>query len=454
LGYYGQISLNYKDYAFIELSGRADQSSTLPKESNTYFYPSVNVSFVPTDAFGIQSDILSYIKLKGSATKVGRDANPYLLNSVYVSAGYGNNTANITFPISVGGASIPGFAPSNRIGSNKLTPEFTTSYEGGVNLGLFKNRFGAEVNYFYSVSSNQIFNVAVSTSSGYNTRTTNVGEMTNKGIELVLSATPVQTGQFKWDISLNYTRIRNMVNEISPGVESAAITGNAFTGINPSIKVGEPYGVIIGTALARNDAGDRLVNPLTGNYVPGIANSVIANPQPDWLAGITNTFSYKGINLSILVDTRQGGDLYSFPMIDMRSNGMLAITGIDRDQPRILEGVIDNGDGTFRPNNIQTSAQNYWAALGGLASESAVFDATIYRLREIVLGYSLPKAMLAKTPFGDINLSVSGRNLWFYAPHFPGDPEINTQGAGNIQGLDLNGPPNVRNYGVNLRVTF
>jgi TonB-linked SusC/RagA family outer membrane protein len=454
LGYYGQVSLNYKDYAFVEFTGRADQSSTLPKGSNTYFYPSVNVSFVPTDAFGLQSDFLSYVKLKGSVAKVGRDANPYLLNSVFVSAGYGNNTANITFPIQVGGVSIPGFAPSNRIGSNKLTPEFVTSYEGGINLGLFKNRFGVDLNYFHTVSSDQIFNVAVSTSSGYNTRTTNIGEMTNKGIELVLSATPIIAGEFKWDLSLNFTRIRNNVDEIAPGVENAQITGNAFTGITPSIKVGEPYGVIIGTALARSPGGDPLVNPLTGNYVPGIANSVIASPQPDWLAGLSNTFSYKGVNLSVLVDTRQGGDLYSFPMVDMRANGMLKITGVDRDQPRILTGVIDNGDGTYRPNNIQTSAQNYWAALGGLASESAVFDGTVYRLREIVLGYSLPKTLLTKTPFGDVNLSVSGRNLWFFAPHFPGDPEINTQGAGNIQGFDLNGPPNVRNYGVNLRATF
>ena len=454
LGYYGQLSLNWKEYAFIEFTGRADQSSTLPKGSNTYFYPAVNVSFVPTDAFGIQSEILSYVKLKGSVAKVGRDANPYLLNNVYVSGAFGNNTASITFPISVNSNSVPGFAPSNRLAPPKLTPEFVTSYEGGINLGLFKNRFGIELNYFQTVSSDQIFNVAVSTSSGYNTRTTNIGKMTNKGVEFVVSATPLVIGDFKWDLSLNYTRIRNIVNEIAPGVDNAAITGNAFTGIIPSIAVGQPYGVIIGTAMARSPEGDPLVNPVTGAYVPGIPNEVIANPQPDWLAGLNNTFSYKGFNLSVLVDTRQGGDIYSFAMVDVRQNGMLKITGADREQPRILPGAIANADGTFRPNNIQVSAQTYWGNLGGLASESAVFDATVYRLRELSLGYNLPKSWLGKTPFGDVTLSVSGRNLWFFAPHYPADPEMNTQGAGNIQGLDLSGPPNVRNYGANLRVTF
>jgi outer membrane receptor protein involved in Fe transport len=414
----------------------------------------VNVSFVPTDAFGLKSNLLSYLKIKANVAKVGRDATPYLLNSVYTSAGYGNNLASITFPITVGGASLPGFGPSSRIGSSKLTPEFVTSSEVGINFGLFKNRLGVDANYFYTVSSNQIFNVAVSTSSGYNTRTTNIGKMTNKGIELMISATPVVIGNFRWDLSLNYTRIRNNVASIAPGVTSAQITGNAFTGIIPSIAVGHPYGVIIGTANARSPQGDFLVNPATGNYQPGVANSIVANPQPDWLAGLNNTFTYKGVSLSVLVDTRQGGQIYSFAMTDMRSNGMLAITGKDREAPRILPGVIANADGTYSPNNIQVSAQTYWAQLGGLASESAVFDATVYRLRELSLGYTLPKAWLSKTPIGSIFLSVSGRNLFFYAPHYPADPELNTQGAGNIQGLDLNGPPNVRNYGANLKITF
>lgn len=454
LGYYAQASFNYNNYAFIEFTGRVDQSSTLPKNSNTYFYPSVNVSFVPTDAFGIESDILSYVKLKANYAKVGRDATPYLLNSVYVQGAYGNNLASVNYPLSVGSGNVAGFGPSTRLGPPTLTPEFVTSTEGGINLGLFRNRLGIDFNYFNTVSSNQIFNVAVSNSSGYNTRTTNIGKMTNKGIELVLSATPIKAGDFKWDVSVNFTRIRNVVNAIAPGVTNAAITGNFFTGIAPSIYEGQPYGVIVSTANARNPDGELLVNGTTGLFVPGVANSIISNPQPNFLAGVNNTFTYKNFMLSALVDTRQGGEIFSFAMADVRNTGMMKMTAVDRDQPRVLPGVIDNGDGTFRQNNIQISAQAYWQGLGGLASEASVFDATVYRLREVVFGYTIPKSMLGKTPFGEIMIGVSGRNLWFFAPGYPADPEINTQGAGNIQGLDLSGPPNVRNYGANLKVTF
>jgi len=454
LGYYAQASFNYNNYAFIEFTGRFDQSSTLPKNSNTYFYPSVNVSFVPTDAFGVESDILSYVKIKGNYAKVGRDAVPYQLNSVYVQGAYGNNLASVNYPLALPNGNVAGFGPSTRLGTPVLTPEFVTSTEGGLNIGLFRNRLGIDFNYFNTVSSNQIFNVAVSNSSGYNTRTTNIGKMTNKGIEMVLSATPVKAGDFKWDITVNFTRIRNVVNEIAPGVTSAAITGNAFTGISPSIYVGQPYGVIVGTANARAADGQFLINGNTGQFVPGIPNSIVSNPQPNYLMGINNVFSYKNFSLSALVDTRQGGQIYSFAMIDVRNTGMLKMTGVDRDQPRIFPGVIDNGDGTFRQNNIQVSAQTYWQGLGGLASEAAVFDATVYRLREVVLSYNLPHTWFGKSPFKDVMLGVSGRNLWFFAPGYPADPELNTQGAGNIQGLDLSGPPNVRNYGFNLKVTF
>ncbi|MDB5241230.1 MAG: TonB-dependent receptor plug [Spirosoma sp.] len=470
VGYYAQASFAYNNYLFLELTGRADQSSTLPKANSTYYYPSASISFVPTDAFKLQSNILSYAKVRASVARVGRDADPYLLNSVYVTSSYGNNLASINFPVSIGGSSIPGFGISSRIGNNGLTPEFVTSSEVGLNLGFFNNRLSLDAAYFLTRSTNQIFNVSVSPASGYDTRTTNVGELQNRGVELVLSATPIRSNGFKWDINLNYTRIRNKVISIAPGVTQSGITGNGFIGISPSIVEGQPYGVVVSTAYSRvqntdpnNKAtydptgqyvGKILINPNTGQFAPGVAGQTISNPNPNWTAGLTNTFSYKGFSLSALVDTRQGGQLFSFAAIDYRSGGQIYVTGIDRDQPRILPGVIQNADGTFRPNNIQLPAQTYWQGLGGLASEAAVFDATVYRLREVSLNYTLPKSLLGKTPFGQASVGVSGRNLYFYAPNYYLDPEVNTQGAGNIQGLDLSGPPNTRNYGVNVRLTF
>ncbi|MEZ0484107.1 SusC/RagA family TonB-linked outer membrane protein [Fibrella aquatica] len=473
VGYYAQASFNYRDYLYLELTGRADQSSTLPVNSNTFFYPSASVSFVPTEVFNIKSDVLSYAKVRAAVAQVGRDADPYLLNSVYVVSGFGNNVAQVNFPIAVAGQSIPGFGIGTRIGNNALTPEFVLSQEVGLNLGFFQNRLSVDATYFVTKSTNQIFNVAISPSSGFDTRTTNVGELQNKGLELVLSGTPIRSSGFRWDISANYTRIRNKVIDISEGVQSAAITGDGFIGITPSIVQGQPYGVIVGSGYQRVQSsnpnaanydptgefdGQYLINPTSGQFAPTLPNQILSNPQLNYQLGINNSFTYKGFTLSGLIDIRQGGQLYSFSAVDYRSAGSLYVTGLDRDQPRILPGVIAvaNADGTtsYRPNNIQLPAQTYWQGLGGLASEAAVFDASVYRLRELSLNYVLPKSLLNRTPFGTISVGVSGRNLFFYAPGYFSDPEVNTQGAGNIQGLDLNGPPPTRNFGVNLRLTL
>lgn len=461
LGYYAQLSLSYNNWAFLEITTRGDQSSTLPTKNNLYFYPAVSGSVVLSDALGIESDILSSLKVRGSAAKVGKDAGTYLLTSVFTSSGYGNNVASVSFPMTVGGSSIVGFGPSTRIGNPNLTPEFVKSYDGAVVFGLFKNRINLDLGYFYTRSENQIFNVAVSYTSGYATQTTNIGLMTNKGIEGVLNAQVLKIGDFSWDISANYTRIRNKVVELTPDNipdENSAIPGNSnFVGMIPSLWEGQPFGVIVGNAMARTPDGQLLVNGNTGGYATTVGGKIIANPQPKWLMGVTNTFSYKGLVLSALVDTRQGGQTLSFGVIDLRNAGVLEQTVANRDLPRILPGVIDNGDGTYRPNNIQISAQAYWQGLGGLGSEASVFDATVYRFRELSLSYSLPKKWFAKTPISSINLGVSGRNLWFFAPGTPADPEINTQGAangGSSQGLDQNGAPNTRNFGGNLRVVF
>lgn len=463
IGHYAQLGLGYNDYLFLELTGRADKSSTLPVSNNTYFYPSASLSFVPTEAWtNLKSDILSYWKVRGNVARVGRDADPYLLYSTYSITTYGNNTASIQFPLSVGGSAVPGFNIGSRIGNPNLRPEFVNSFEVGTQLGLFNNRIDLDFTYFSTRSSSQIFNVAVSNSSGFDTRTSNIGEMTNKGIEVLLSGYPVRTNDFSWNVNLNFTRIRNNVVSIfgdepvgGDEITSTVIPAiNSFIGIAPSIAEGFPYGVIVGAQHARNDAGELLINPATGLFAPAIGNRVISNPQKDYTLGISNTFNYKGISLMALFDIQQGGQIFSMSQVDMRSGGMIEETGVDRTQPRTLPGVIANGDGTYRPNDIQISAQSYWTGLGGIGSEAAVFDATSYRLREFSVNYSLPQNLLGNTPFGQLSIGFTGRNLWMFAPGFPSDPELNTQGAGNVQGMDLNGTPTTRNYGFNLRATF
>jgi TonB-linked SusC/RagA family outer membrane protein len=450
VGYYAQASLSYKNYLFLELTGRADQSSTLPTDKNTYFYPSISAGFVFTDALKINSDILSYGKIRASAAKVGRDADPYLLSNLFVSQSYGNNVASVSFPL----GTTAGFGASSRIAPLALSPEFTTSYEVGTNLQFFKNRVSVDFSYFSSVSKDQILNVAIPSSTGYSTYTTNVGELTNKGVELLVTATVLKSQNFTWDVTGNYTRIRNLVVSIAPGVDNTFVPGNRFTGSIASFKQGYPYGVIIGNVIPKSPDGQRLINSATGTYVAGVAGGILADPNPDYSFGFTNNIGYKGINLGFTFDFTKGGQVLSFTAATYKSRGVLDITAADRDQPHILPGVIQIATDKYIPNNIQIPAQTYWQALGGLQSEFNVYDATVFRLREVTLGYSLPSKVTNRLKLNGIRFGVFGRNLFYVAPNAPFDPSLNTQGAGNIRGLDIQGAPNARTMGANLRITL
>ena len=451
LGYYAQLSLAYSNYLFLEMTGRVDQSSTLPKSNNTYFYPSVSAGFIFTDAFKINSNILTYGKIRGSVAKVGRDAPAYQLDNLYGSAAYGNNVAAFSFPL----GTTAGFGTSSRIAPVKpLTPEFTTSYEGGINLGFFKNRITFDLAMFDQRSKDQIINVALAPSTGYASKTTNIGELSNKGVEMLLTVNPIHTSKFNWDISANYTRIRNKVISISPGITSFSIVGNAFIGSIPSIKVGEPYGVILGGVIPKSPDGQRIINPTTGLYQPTVAGQVLANPNADYSLGFTNNLRYKQFNLSVTCDFTKGGQILSFTSGLYKSRGVLDVTAVDRESPRILEGVIlDPVSGKYIPNNIQISAQSYWQTLGGLQSEFNVYDATVFRMRELSLGYDIPSGRYVKFVKG-LRFSVFARNLFYVAPNSIIDPEVNTQGAGNIRGLELQSAPNARTIGANLKITL
>jgi TonB-linked SusC/RagA family outer membrane protein len=454
VGHYAQVSLAYKNYLFLELTGRADQSSTLPKNKNIYFYPSISGGFVFTDAFKINPGILSYGKIRASAAKVGRDAPVYQLQNVYVNAGYGNNVANFNFPLSIPIGSIAGFGASSRIAPLTLSPEFTSSYELGVNLGLWKNRVSVDVAYFDEVSKNQIINVALAPSTGYASKTTNIGELTNKGFEALVNITPISTRSLKWDIAANYSKVVNKVVSIAPGIDNFAVPGSAFTGSIPSIKVNYPYGVILGGVIPRSPDGQRLINPASGIYQPTIANQVLSNPNPDYTLGVTNNFKYKGLSLGFTFDFTKGGQILSFTSALYKSRGVLKETATDREQPRILPGVIQDATGKYVPNNIQVSAQTYWQTLGGLQSEFNVYDATVFRMRDVSLSYDLPNSAIERLRINGIRFTVFANNVFFVAPNAIIDPAVNTQGAGNIRGLELQSAPNARTMGVSLKISL
>jgi hypothetical protein len=313
-----------------------------------------------------------------------------------------------------------------------------------------------DVTYYSEDSKSQILNVAVAPSTGFRTFTTNIGELTNKGLEVVATATVMRTRDFTWDINGNFSRQRNMVVSIAPGVDNSAIPGSAFIGSIPSFKVGYPYGVIIGGVIPRSPDGQRIINPTTGLYQPTVAGGVLADPNSKYQFGITNNLTYKGFNLGCTFDFTKGGQVLSFTAASYKSRGALDITAVDREQPHILPGVIlDPASGKYYPNNIQISGQTYWSnGMGGLQSELNVYDATVFHLREITFGYDIPDKIISRLKMSDARFGIFARNVFYVAPNAPIDPQLNTQGAGNIRGLDLQGTPNIRSIGASLKLTF
>jgi TonB-linked SusC/RagA family outer membrane protein len=468
IGVYLQATGGYKNFAFITLTGRNDWSSTFSTKNNSYFYPSATASFIVSDAFpSIKGNVLSYFKLRGNIAQVGRTAPVYSTDTYFNSANPSNGFGpNILFPF----RGQQGFSLSNTSGNPEIKPEFTTTQEIGTELRLWKDRISLDVGYFSTRTTDIILNAPVSGASGFTTQVRNAGELETNGTEITLGITPFKTGNFSWDVSANWTMIRNNVIKIDPLVTSIFLGG--FTTPQTQLRAGEPYGVIVGNPFNKDANGNLLITSVGTGAGQVTANTAlvqrIGNPNPDWTAGVTNTFNYKGFGLSFLFDIRQGGDIISRNIRDVRFRGTAAETG-DRDRTYIIEGVlrdpVNNPDGTARPllggdgnpikNNIELNAQAYWTSLYNQQGEAIVFDASWVRLREASISYTLPKSLLNKTPFGSAQIVFTGRNLWLYAPNYPHfDPEVNSQGVSNSQGFEYNNLPQTRSYGALLRLTF
>jgi TonB-linked SusC/RagA family outer membrane protein len=462
IGFFGDVSISYGNWGFVNLTGRNDRSSTLPIGNNSYFYPSLTGSAILTDALpGIKSNVLSYLKVYGGISKIGNDADPYRTTTTYtVNPSYGNNLGSIATPFN----GVAALENGNRLGNSNLKPEFTTEYEIGTDVQFFNNRFGFDVTYYNRVSTDQIFAVQIPASSGYISKVLNAGEITNKGVETAVRIVPIlNTSGFRWNVDLNFSRNISEVVELFEGVDQIDI-GSNFTSFGSVNRVGYPYGVIQGTKLRRDDEGNLLINQSTGYAMEANELGIIADPNPDFLTGLSNSLSYKNLNLSFLFEFRKGGDLYSYTIGEMRSRGVTKETAIDREAGRVIKGVIADpndpsqplldGNGNKIQNNIQITTNNYFFR-GFPADEADVYDATIFRFRELVLGYNLPTKWANSLKMNNINLSLIGRNLWFYAPNVPHiDPETSGYEAGNRQGIDYYYVPNARRYALSLKFNF
>lgn len=470
IGAFADISLDYKSFLFLNVTGRNDWSSTLPKSNRSFFYPGMSTAFVFTELIDNDrfKDIVSYGKLRAAWGKVGNDASPYSLDATYiVNPTFGNNASNIVFPF----LGISAGSVGNVLTDPNLTPEFTREYELGGELRFLSDRIGIDFTYYNKLSENQIAPISVPSTTGFVSKLTNFGKMSNRGIEIGLDLNPVRNvNGFSWNIYGTFARNRNRVEELTEGLNEISVVPS-FGDPAVVLRPGRPYGIMVGTKAAKDDEGNILINQQTGLMIRQPLQE-IGDPNPNFTSSLTNTFKFKGLSLSAQLDYRDGGDLYSATVAQYLSRGVTTDTE-DRRTPKIIKGVYGNAttfqpildaNGNKIPNSIQTTANDlYFNGTGGLTgvSDMMIYDATVFRLREVSLNYEVPKKWLARSPIGSLNVSVTGRNLYFNAPNFPKgtnfDPETSTYGASatrNVQGIEYTNAPTTKRFGFNLRATF
>ena len=441
---YGFATLGYKSYLFVDLTARNDWSSTLPLKAWSYFYPSAGLTWIVSDMFkGSIPAWLTFAKLRASFAQVGNDTDPYQLNP--------------TFDFYVGGAN--GYASRGGTKPNEnLKPEITTSQELGADIRFFQNRLGLDFTYYKSNSKNQLLSVSIPVASGYNSKFVNAGNIQNSGVEITLNATPLKVNNFTWDLSVNFARPKSLVVKLAEGQDRYYLTGRQWM-TTTVVQVGHQYGEILTKKFLRNSAGRILVNGTTGLPLVSDGQTEYGGTyNPDWLGGITSTFTWKEFDLNFCIDFRQGGKIYSFTEANLASDGFSDYTLQGRDG-FIVNGVVQtkDADGNVTSeveNTISVTAEAYWQSLGGRntpTGEPFAYDASNARLRSAVLGYTY---RFKSGPVQNIRIAAEGRNLFFlYNKAKRVDPNL-ASGNTNVQGVEGFGLPSTRSFGLNLRVTF
>ncbi|HNP18102.1 MAG TPA: SusC/RagA family TonB-linked outer membrane protein [Fulvivirga sp.] len=437
---YGTAQLRFLNAVFLDLTARNDWSSTLPEANNSYFYPSASLSTVITDLIDLQSDILTFAKVRASWAQVGSDTDPYQLLDVYSFRDKWNGN-------------IIEATKGNLLLNPDLKPEITTSIEIGADLKFLDNRVGLDFTYYDAKSEDLIVNIDVSGASGYTSLVGNVGEMTNKGFEVQLYATPIKTNDFQWDLRLNYAKNKSEVVSLG-GVDNLRLGGQ--WNVDVIATPGQPYPSLFGPDFQRDSDG----NIIHKNGIPqkDPVSKVLGSVAPDWTGGIVNNISYKGISLGVVVDAKIGGDVYTMTNAWGRYSGVLKETLIGRENGIVGKGVMNIGTDdapNYVPNNVVVSALDYnHNAFGNSIAAGSVFDASYIKLREITLGYTLPKSLIANTPFQSVSVSFVGRNLallYSNVPHI--DPETAFSND-NAQGIEHAQLPSARNLGFNINLKF
>ena len=453
VGVYGSAKFGFRNYLWLELTGRNDWSSTLPIGGNSFFYPSVNLAFDAAEAFGLaETSPVNFAKLRANYANVGNDALPYSTRSVFASGNISDGFAgtDLNFPF----AGLPGFEVSNVIGNAELKPENTSSWEVGADLRFFTERLRVDAAYYDSKSTDQIINVPLSFATGFGSAFLNAATVRNRGVELLVGGIPIETNDFSWDVSVNFTKNKNNVEDVYGGNE-ISLGGLASAAL--VITEGMPYGTFKAEDVLRDPQGRIVVNEATGRPRTAPEQTYQGSIQNDWTGGLVNTFRYKGLRMSVVFDTRQGGKMYSRTRATQRFAGTAPETLYNDRQPYIIpNSVVEVEASEYAENTTPLTNDNLYDYWGNLPEGTNIIDASFTKLREVSLSYKLPAALTEKTFFGNIEVGVSGRNLVLWTPDENTyiDPEVNSLGNGNLQGYDYSSSPSTRSWGGNIRVTF
>ncbi|GAB3327985.1 SusC/RagA family TonB-linked outer membrane protein [Larkinella ripae] len=451
---FGQVSVGFRNYLFLDVSARNDWSSTLPITNSSYFYPSVGLSWAVTDAFSLNIPALDYFKVRASYAQAGRSGDPYS------TLGYYNLNAN-TF------LNQPLATYTSTVVDPNLKNELKTSYEAGAELRFFKNRLSLDFTYYHSVTSNQILPIVISQSTGYSSKLTNAGRIENKGVEFLIAGTPVKLGNgFSWDIGFNFSANRNNVLELIDGVNEIVV------GSDRNIRVvaapGEPYGQLKAADYAwlKDQNGNRLIDDKGLPIVQSIGTVAIGNATPKWIGGLTNSFSYKGLSLSGLIDIRQGGQIFSQGRVQEAAYGTSKRTLEGREGGLIAAGVKARREGnqwisTGQANDIPVTAQAYWNRVasdkGFAVAEEFLYDASYIAIREVRLAYQLPSTILKNNKvIRGASLAFYGRNLGYIERHTDGfSPENSSINVNSgTMGMEQHSLPLMRTVGVDVNLSF
>ncbi|MFT6747007.1 MAG: TonB-linked SusC/RagA family outer membrane protein [Glaciecola sp.] len=433
---FGQVS--YKNFAYVDFSGRNDWASVLPVENNSFFYPAVSGSLVLSEIFNTTATDFNYIKIRGGWSKVGG------------TGALGAYNLNSTFSLSNNGWGNQASTPNTQFNQN-LKPETVVGTEFGIDVNAFKNRLRIAATYYTKISSDLLVPIQVSASTGFTSVWDNIASMENKGIELQLGVTALKTQDFSFDIDLNFAKNENKVTSLG-GLDTYILGGQ--WGVTLEAREGEAYGSLVGRGFAKDTEGNVIYN----NGIPVIEteNKVLGNITPDWTGGANFTMKYKNFDLTTLIDAKVGGDVHSMTYSWGRYAGTLEESLIGRETGVVGNGVMADGAGGYVPNNVVVSAKSFnQSSYSNSIEESSIFDATYVKLRQVSVGYTFPKEWLDRTAVTDIKFSVVARNLailYKEAPHI--DPETGFSSSNGNQGMEFGQIPSARSYGFNLSVKF